>query len=414
MDYLSKIKEEITPDTSVLTQINEFISEINSQIKAKKIKATCIAGGSVAKGTFLKGDFDVDLFVKFDYSYNDKLISDMLEKILSKNKPERLHGSRDYFQLKKENLNYEIVPVLDVKDPEKALNVTDMSPMHVFWVKKHLKKGQEDDIRLAKKFCKSIGVYGAESYISGFSGHVIDILIIKYGSFLSLLKESKKWKPKVIIDTEKYYKNSQELLFSMNTSKIEGPMIVVDPMLRTRNASSSLSYEKFSAFKKQAALFLKRPSEKFFQEEETGITYLKKKYKKNLCVVSLKSATGKTDIIGSRILKSFKELKSNLVHAGFEIKDSGWYWNKKQRVLFWFIMKDMMLPAAKVVNGPPIEMKNACLEFRAKYKATQAKDGKLTANVKNEKRKLDEIIKDILETDYFKGKISLNNIDIIS
>ena len=44
-------------------------------------------------------------------------------------------------------------------------------------------------MRLLKKFLKSVGVYGAEIATSGFSGYVTEILILKYGSFESVLQE---------------------------------------------------------------------------------------------------------------------------------------------------------------------------------------------------------------------------------
>ena len=360
MQILQKIKADLKPDTTVLVDIELFVKEINKEIKENKIKATCVTGGSVAKGTFLKGDFDIDLFVKFNYLYKDQDISNLLKKILKKFNPELLHGSRDYFQIKDNNLTYEIVPVLDVTDPSKSLNVTDMSPLHVYWVKKNLKKNGEEEIRLAKKFCKSIGVYGAESYINGFSGHVMDILIIKYGSFIDLLKASQKWDSKTIIDFEKHYKNSQDVLFNLNQSKIEGPLIVIDPILKTRNASSALSYEKFSLFKKKAKEFLNRPSVSFFKEKQIGKTYLKLKYKnKNLSILSITAKKGKRDVVGSKILKAFKHIKLELKKRGFSIKESGWYWNKKQRVLFWFVVENPILPISSVVQGPPIDMKDA-------------------------------------------------------
>src|SRR3989338_4084881 len=62
-----------------------------------------VLGGSVAKGTWLSGTHDADIFVVFEYKkYHDAALSDHLEVTLKKLKwPfERLHGSRDYFQLK--------------------------------------------------------------------------------------------------------------------------------------------------------------------------------------------------------------------------------------------------------------------------------------------------------------------------
>ncbi len=411
---LEQVKKQLRPDTSVLVDIELFVKEINQEIKKNNLKAECVKGGSVAKDTFLKGDFDVDLFVKFDYKYKDENLSDLLEKILTKFNPELVHGSRDYFQIKHDNLNYELVPVLDVKDPEKALNVTDMSPMHVDWVKKNLKKSQADEIRLSKKFCKSIGVYGAESYISGFSGHVLDILIIYYGSFLDLLEQSQKWTNKTVIDTENHYDTKQDVLFNINQSKIQGPLIVIDPILKTRNAASALSYEKFSLFKKKARSFLKSPDKSYFEEKKIGKTYLKAKYKnQNLFILSIETGEGKTDVVGSKILKAFKHMKSELKKRNFSIKDSGWHWNKKNHVLFWFVLDETKLSEKMVIEGPPLEMKAACGNFKKKYKKTFEKNKKLCAEIKVEKRTAEENIKEISDDKYFKERLKLKEIEFV-
>ena len=81
----------------------------------------------------LVSDHDVDIFVRFDleYAVEEELISDFLEEALKIFNPERIHGSRDYFQFPYKGLDFEIVPVLAVEDASQALNVTDMSPLHV-------------------------------------------------------------------------------------------------------------------------------------------------------------------------------------------------------------------------------------------------------------------------------------------
>ncbi len=39
-----------------------MVKKINKKLK----KARAVVGGSIAKKTFLKGDYDVDIFVQFD------------------------------------------------------------------------------------------------------------------------------------------------------------------------------------------------------------------------------------------------------------------------------------------------------------------------------------------------------------
>ncbi len=208
MTLLKEIKEKLRPDKNILIKVDEIVNKVNLMLEQDKVKAICVTGGSLAKGTFIKDDYDADLFVRFDYEYQDKNISDILENVLKKKfKIERVHGSRDYFHIQINKLTFELVPVIMIKDYKNAINVTDMSPLHVDYMKKKLKKGQEDEIRLTKQFCKSAKVYGAESYIKGFSGHILDLLIINYGSFEALVKAAVDWKAKVIIDLEKHLKN---------------------------------------------------------------------------------------------------------------------------------------------------------------------------------------------------------------
>ncbi len=57
-----------------------------------------------------------------------------------------MHGSRDYFQIKEKGFTFEVVPILKIKDAKEAMNITDVSPLHAAWVKKHKKFA--DDIAL--------------------------------------------------------------------------------------------------------------------------------------------------------------------------------------------------------------------------------------------------------------------------
>ena len=201
MKLLNEVLEDIKPsneyERDILDKAKNIIDKINKSIKDAK----AVLGGSGAKGTWLK-TFDADIFVKFNYNkFKDKSdkLSDILEKFLKKNfKITKLHGSRDYFQIRQEKFTFEIVPILDIKKAEQARNITDVSPLHSNFVLKH--KNLIDDMRLTKQFFKAAKVYGAESYIRGFSGYVCEILTIYYGSFLNLIKTIPKWKEKTVMD----------------------------------------------------------------------------------------------------------------------------------------------------------------------------------------------------------------------
>lgn len=392
-EIFEKVLKEITPEEEP-KEVKEVLYFINKEIKKQKIKATAMLGGSYAKNTWLKEDYDVDIFIKFDLKYQD--LSNITEKILRKLKPERIHGSRDYFHYKKNKILFEIIPVLAIKKFSEAQNVTDFSPMHVAWVQKNSKK-YINDIRLLKKFMKAQNVYGAENYIRGFSGHVVDLLIINYKGFINLLKASTKWKPKTIIDVNKIYKG--KALFYLNKSKTEGPLILIDPIQKDRNASAALNEEKFFEFINAAKKFLKKPSANFFEEKKTDFEKIKKE--RIFAMLEANPLKGKNDVVGSKIVKVFEYIKKEL--EDFDVKKSGWEW--KDKATLWYVLNKKELPKEYEQQGPPIKMKEAILNFKKKHKKTIVKNNKIYAVIKRNKTKLTEILKEIIAQEYVKERI---------
>ena len=403
MELSKQVIEELRPKKDVVDKCNVVLDSINSEIKKKKIKARAVLGGSIAKGTFLKDDYDCDIFVKFNLSYKKKEISDLLEKILKIfPKAERIHGSRDYFQFSMKNIMFEIVPVLDIKKAGQAINITDCSPLHVKWVKDNLNKDLADEIRLAKAFCKACNVYGAESYMRGFSGHVLDILTIYYNGFTPLLKNAVKWKEQEVIDSNNYYDG--RALERLNKSKLS-PLIVIDPIQPERNAAAVLSMKNFLLFKGSASDFLKKPAKKFFEKKEVTVDELKEKSKgKKLVLLDVRTLDGKEDVVGSKLLKAFNYINKKLLLNNFVLYERGWKWDKKKKALFWFILKDEILPKSFKRVGPPTKNKENVKAFMKKHKKTFILCKRICANVKRSFRKPEELIKTLKKGKYLKER----------
>ena len=327
-----------------------------------------------------------------------------LEKALNKAFPKvkisKLHGSRDYFQLTYHKYEFEIVPIIKISKSEKALNITDVSTLHSVWVNKNA-KNIKDDIRLVKQFCKANKIYGAESHISGFSGYILEILVAHYGSFEKLLKSSLKWKNKQVIDPEKYYQG-KDVFFNLNKSKLQSPLIIIDPVDKNRNAAAALSEERFAQFKKLAKKYLDQPNQKFFEKQEINLEKLKKKG--NLVHLELKALIGKRDVVGVKLLKAFGFLEKEL--EPFGLKFSEWDWGQKRKADFYFVVKNKELPEFEVRSGPPLKLKDYVKDFKKKNKNTFTKNGKIFAKIKVKHRKLSSFVKNSVNDDYFKEKVN--------
>ena len=260
----------------------------------------------------------------------------------------------------------------------------------------------QDDIRLAKQFCKANGLYGAESYISGFSGYVLEILIAHYGSFNNFLKAIIKMRLDEVIDPEKHY-HKKDVFFELNKSKLNSAIIVIDPVDKTRNAAAALSQEKFMLLKKIAREYLGNPNKKFYEKKEISFVQLNKRTKRNLVFITLEALPGKEDVIGMKLLKAFKFLKNEL--KKFEVKRAGWDWDKKKKAVFYFTLKQMRLPDVEIRQGPPLKMEEAVKAFKKKNKDTFEKSGRVFSKDQVEFPELDKFVKNLLKEKYFKEKI---------
>jgi len=393
---LEKVLKKIKP-VATSKIVEEVLKDINDSLKEHNLRAEAILGGSVAKGTYLKGKSDVDIFVKFNFKkYKGHALSPLLEESLKKFKPEVIHGSRDYYQFEKDGMSFEVVPVLDIKTLDAADNIMDYSPLHVDWVMKNI-AGFEDDIRLAKQFCKAARVYGAESYIRGFSGHTLDILVIHYKGFVHLLKAAQDWGDKVVVDHGNVHKG--KALEVLNIAKVQSPLIVIDPVFSERNAAANLNEEKFERFKDCAKAFLKNPSEKFFVEKKIDLKELEKK---GAVLLTISPVTGRKDVIGSKLLKVYEFLKKGLGEYG--VVDSGWEWEYGEDAAVWFLLEKKELSSTFVQEGPPLTQRPYVAAFKRKHKKTFEQDGRVCANVERDCTTIKKCLQNLLKDLYVKER----------
>ncbi|MEK6874915.1 MAG: nucleotidyltransferase domain-containing protein [Nanoarchaeota archaeon] len=384
---LAKIIAQIKPKDTPVKDVKEMFGKIVKLLKLAHLRAVPELGGSFAKNTFIKGDHDIDIFVRFNQQYRDQDISLLLAKAIVSLKPEKLHGSRDYFHIHISGLRYEIVPVLSITKPEHASNITDFSPWHVAWVRKNGRL-YIDDIRLAKKFCKSNKCYGAESYISGFSGHVLDILIIHYKGFLRLLQAASRWKESTIIDHYNVHHGKARL--HLNQAKTQGPLILIDPVQPDRNAASALSFACYNRFIQAAKSFLQKPSKDYFTQKIFDPEVMV--CKPNAVILKVLPLKAKEDKAGAKLVQVFEKIKYTL--EPFGIKDSDWEWGGKEAYL-WYVLKKTELSSVKEIKGPPLKLEEHAAAFEKKYPGSYIKKRRLYACVPRLERTPKKVIEQV-------------------
>ncbi|USN45547.1 MAG: nucleotidyltransferase domain-containing protein [Candidatus Woesearchaeota archaeon] len=343
------LKKELRPSLKEKKRAQQRFVSLKKVIPKKE--AEVVLGGSVAKGTQLKGPCDIDVFVRFFDATN---CSDRLETFLKRsfNGVKRLHGSRDYFQVGP----VEVIPVKYVNTEQEKENITDLSPLHTSFVNKNLTVSQKDDVRVAKKFFKAQKLYGAESYLLGFSGYVTELLIAHYGSFLALLKAASAWERKTSIEFSK----------TKAAHQFQEPLVIVDPVQEDRNAAAAVSLEKKLLFSAKAKEFLAKPSKAFF---------VVKRMKPEGVILRVSPLAEKKDVAGAKLLQVYKKICGEL--REFHVVKSDWNFSQ-----MYFLCEQKKLSSEEIIRGPPQFSAVHASAFRKKHANVFEKEGFLYAKEK--------------------------------
>ena len=146
-EVLSEAKPNKNEIKEIANRFKDFKVKLLEKIKKLKVHVEIFVGGSFAKKTLIrKKEYDVDVFLRFDKRHR-KEISELTEKILNGFNKTKIHGSRDYFMIKLgKNIIFEVIPVLKIKNPKEAENITDLSYFHVNYVRKKVNPKVIDEI----------------------------------------------------------------------------------------------------------------------------------------------------------------------------------------------------------------------------------------------------------------------------
>jgi tRNA nucleotidyltransferase (CCA-adding enzyme) len=381
MKVLEKVKKEVFLEVEKQKEIEEKLFYFKKLLKKEKVDF--FIGGSVAKNTVIKKDkYDIDVFIRFK---TEEEIIKKFDKIIKKisKKAEKIHGSRDYYNIPYGDIIFEIVPTIKLTKPENAKNSTDLSYFHVSYVTNKIKKNKKlaNEIKLAKIFTFANNCYGAESYISGFSGYALELLIIYYKTFEKFIREMAKSKGKIIIDLEKYYKKKEAILNEINESKLFSPIIIVDPTFKQRNVTSALSQETFDKFKESCKKFLKSQSEDFFSKEKMQNKRLNEINRKKPLKIILTTDKQEGAIAGSKLLKFYNFLDGK-ISKYYKILDKEFVYNDRNSAECYFVLKKK---EKILIKGPPTDKTINVIAFKEEHKKTYVKKKIIYAEEKNNK-----------------------------
>jgi len=155
-------------------KIQKIINELEKFVSETGVKAKIVPVGSTAKDTFLKGSSDIDIFIVSD-SYQD--LFNLVKYFKPSGKVKR--GELLIWNYRDGTYDVDLVFV-----PPKHPRIETLK--HTEFYNKHLTDKMRDEVRKAKAFFRSHGVYKAE--IGGITGVAIEELIRQKKTFENLCR----------------------------------------------------------------------------------------------------------------------------------------------------------------------------------------------------------------------------------
>lgn len=290
-----------------------------------------VFGGSFAKGTWLPQQHDLDIFVRIDAGTPESRFEEVglaVGNAMTRGYPRgKKYAQHPYTEALVEEVKVNVVPCYAVK-ARMWKSAADRSPFHVELVKA-LPASRKREIRLLKLFMRGIGVYGAEIEVKGFSGYAAEVLVIRQGGFLQVLKH-----------------------FSASVPPKDGAFTLPDPVDEGRDLARAISGEKLGRLVLASREFLKAPNLRYF-------TDLRGRHRASLAssvtAVVFKHKPLVEDILWGELRKTGKHLVRHLETRAFRIARWMCASDNLSSSAFLLIPEFTVLPRMEQRVGPTVD-----------------------------------------------------------
>ncbi|MHB1868301.1 MAG: CCA tRNA nucleotidyltransferase [Nitrososphaerales archaeon] len=347
---IEKASKLVTPSAQEIKKLVAVAEKVSSRLK-NVFSGTSPApeinlGGSYARGTWLKGSLDIDYFIMYPPDYPREKLEGEAIKLARK----ALHGYRinlrfaehPYVEGFVDSVRVNLVPCYKVPLGEWK-SAADRSPYHTKYIVSKLDDKRRLEARLLKKFVKSKGVYGAEVRVQGFSGYVCEVLVLKYGSFNSVMEGLAKLAAGEVISLEPYDKDL--------AASFKSALVILDPVDTTRNLGTAISARNVAKLVFEARRYIANPRLSHFVETRAKRAAPRELLARTI-VVGFKNKKRSPDILWGQLRKSSAAISNKLELMGFHVLRSIVASDDVSESAFLFLLADVRIGKIHSRSGP--------------------------------------------------------------
>jgi tRNA nucleotidyltransferase (CCA-adding enzyme) len=259
---LARLCERVTPTAEERARLDAATARLDEHavaaIEERPVAADTRHVGSTARGTWLPGDRDIDLFIRFP----PDLPREALERhglavghtVLPDGHEE--YAEHPYVTGEFEGFAVDLVPCYRVSSATAIRSAVDRTPFHTRYLESRLDDALAAAVRITKRFLSAIGIYGSDLRTRGFSGYLTELLVLEHGGFRGLVAAAADWNSPTHFDPENH-----------GTRTFDDPLVMVDPTDPERNVAAVLSPTNLARFQHHARRLLADPREDRFESD---------------------------------------------------------------------------------------------------------------------------------------------------
>ncbi|MFP8955214.1 CCA tRNA nucleotidyltransferase [Natrialbaceae archaeon A-CW3] len=256
------VLEEIEPDENeraiLRATATTLLERAATAATDRSPGADVLQVGSSARDTWISGDRDIDIFVRFPPTIDRQTLETYGLEVGHETLPagHEEYAEHPYVKGEYDGFDVDLVPCFRLEDATDIRSAVDRTPFHNWYLEERLDDDLVTDVRLAKQFLKAIGAYGSNLRTEGFSGYLTELLVVEYGGFRPFLEAAADWQPPVELDPEDH-----------GQVTFDDPLIVIDPTDPERNVAAVCSAENVARVQHYARELLEQPRTELFDAE---------------------------------------------------------------------------------------------------------------------------------------------------
>ena len=359
------VRDRVVPDEAEIGALEAAVDELEASARSAiadlPVAAETRLVGSTARGTWLSGDRDIDLFVLFspdiDRSELERYGLEVGHTVLPDGHEE--FAEHPYVKGQHHGFDVDCVPCYAVDDASEIRSAVDRTPFHTTYLADRIDP-VADEVRVAKAFLSANGIYGSDLRTRGLSGFLTELLVLEYGGFREFVEAAADWEPPVRLDPAGHGDRS-----------FDDPLVVVDPTDPGRNVAAVCSARSVARAIHYARRLSADPRPELFERrapEPLSAAEIRRRIEeRGTAPIAIRFPT--PDIVDDQLYpqleKSLDGIEGTLSRAGFDPIRGACFAAEESVLLVECAVGE--LPAVVRHEGPPVGVREHAEGFYRSY-----------------------------------------------